>query len=150
MKGFWSHSAAVTLGGAPGSDSWNVSAGAGNILKVLAFTANWTTALAQTLDILLIDEDGIGIQRFASIASATGLKTATIPRLNDDVDTTTSSVHGSSRHVVLAGPDVRLVVSGSGGALNDVFNVRLWAKVSKGPGIITDGFATTATVNEVY
>jgi len=90
-------------------------------------------------------------------ATAAAAPVATIPRLNDDIITTTSSLLVASMDGVwLAGPDVRLRLRVTPGnlAAADTVDLQVVARVLRGRGTWTTtatGLYTEAeSVNEVY
>ena len=109
-----------------------------------------------TMDVDLIDEDANIVVKYVDLASGAA-QSATIPRANVAVDSTTSSLLASSLEgVTLAGPDERLSVSTGGAAQTNTLTLTFKAFVLKGPGTIAvDRSAGTPTagvetVNEVY
>lgn len=132
----------------------DVSAGAGNQIHVTQLTATFSGT--NTLDVDLIDEDAAIILKYVDLASGAA-QSATIPRANVAVDTTTSSLLGTSLDGVwLAGPDVRLAATTGGAAQTNTLTLLILARVSKGPGIVVGGRSggtpnlATPTVNEVH
>lgn len=149
MEGFWAHRTRYTSAGT--ETTVDLTAGVGNVIDILAFRAQATIALTGTLDLDLLDEDNAIVLKFADLAAAAS-PIATIPRLNDDVNSTTSSLAGSSwKGVRLAGADLKLRATTGALALNDTLDILVWARVLAGPGAFTHTFVTVdETVNEVY
>ena len=154
--GVWTFRTQFTSGvGGTTGITHDLSAGAGNVLIVDELLAVGAIAATGTLDIDLIDEDGAIVVKFADLA-ASAAPTATIPRLNDDIlSTSDSNIASSARDsVVLAGPDVRLRITPGNLAANDTVTLTLKARVSKGPGtwtMLSVGLYTEAiSVNEVH
>lgn len=153
--GVWSFRAVLTqdaVGG--GALVLDISAGIGNVVHVTELTATFSGT--NTLDADLIDEDAAIVVKFVDLASGAG-QSATIPRANVAVDSTTSSLLGSSLEGVwLAGSDERLAITTGGAAQTNTLTLLLKARVMKGPGTVvatrsggTPNLAA-ATVNEVY
>ena len=142
------------VGGTTGI-TWDLSAGTGNVIHVLEVRASAVIAATGTLDITLIDEDAAVIVRFADLAAAASPQ-ATIPRLNDDIISSTSADEVSSvGGVWLAGADVRLRVEPGNLAAADTVDFQIVARVMNGPGTLAfaAGAGTAAssiTQNEVF
>jgi len=133
--GVWTFRQQFTSGvGGTTGITHDLSAGAGNVLIVDELLAVGAIAATGTLDIDLIDEDGAIVAKFADLAAATG-PTATVPRLNDDIlSTSDSNLASSEGGVLLAGPDLRLRITPGNLAQNDTVTLSLKARVWKGPG----------------
>ena len=104
---FWSYRTRWTSGvGGTTGITHDLSAGEGNIVHVTQARVAVVIAATGTLDIDLIDEDANIIVKLVDLAAAAA-PNATIPRLNDDILSTTNSPIASSRDGVwLAGPNV--------------------------------------------
>jgi len=116
--------------------------------------ASAVIAATGTLDIDLVDEDAAIIVKFDDLAAAAA-PVATIPRLNDDITTSTNSnLAASVGGVWLAGPDVRLRITPGNLAAADTVDLQVWARVKVLPGTWTTtntGLYTEAeSVDEVY
>ena len=153
--GLWSYRERRTsdVGGTTGI-TWDLAAGDGNIVHVTQVRATAAIAATGTLDIDLIDEDANIIVKFVDLAAGASLN-ATMPRLNDDIVTTTSSLIAVSMDGVwLAGTDLRLRVTPGNLAAADTVDYQILARVKNGPGTLTFASTGTATasitVNEVY
>ena len=152
---FWSYRTRWTSGvGGTTGITHDLSAGLGNVIHVTHARASAVIAGTGTLDIDLIDEDANIIVKFVDLAAAAA-PSATIPRLNDDIVTTTSSLLAASMEGVwLAGADVRLRVTPGNLAAVDTVDLQVWARVKVLPGTWTTtstGVYTEAeTVDEVY
>ena len=152
--GFWAYAHDSTVGLAGSLGNITITAGDGNIIDILGLSTTQVIAATGILDIDLQDEDLNIAVKYVDLAAA-GTNIGTIPRLNDDVNTTTSSLAASSwRGVRLAGSDLALVITPAAGAQNDTLNVRLWGRVKSGPGTVSAAavapVTTTITINEVY
>ena len=153
--GTWNRRTQFTsgLGGTTGI-THTLRAGAGNVLIVTELQALAAIAATGTLDVDYVDEDGAIILKLADLA-ASAAPTATIPRLNDDITSTSDSDLASSLGgVLLAGPDLGLRVTPGNLAQNDTVTLVVKALVSKGPGTWTTGatglYPEVVNVNEVY
>lgn len=153
--GIWSLTRTYTAGlGGASALAHDIAAGAGNVIHITQLHVLCTAAGTATLDIDLIDEDRVSIVKYVDLAAAAA-NDGTIPRLNDDVLTTTDSPLASSHGGVwLAGPDVMLLIVPGNLAQNDTVLIALIAKVMRGPGTEAATFAgayvDATTVNEVY
>jgi len=153
--GFWSYRTRWTSGvGGTTAITHDLSAGVGNVIHVIVVRATGAIAATGTLDIDLIDEDANIIVKLVDLAAA-ATPNASIPRLNDDIISTTNSLLVSSVvGVWLAGPDVRLRVTPGNLAAADTMDLQIIARVLRGRGTWTTtatGLYTEAeTVNEVY
>lgn len=153
--GVWSFRVVLTqdaVGG--GALILDISAGAGNVIHITDLTSTFSGTNTQDID--LIDEDANIVVKYVDLASGAA-QSATIPRANVAVDSTTSSLLASSLEGVwLAGTDERLAISTGGAAQTNTLTLSLKANVMAGPGTVvatrssgTPNLAT-ATVNEVY
>lgn len=155
MDGFWAFRTRWTSGvGGTTGITHDLSAGDGNVMFVKSLRASAVIAATGTLDVDLIDEDNNIVVKYADLAAAAA-PSATIPRLNDDVDSTTSSLLASSwKGVRLAGSDLRLRITPGNLAAADTVDLQVWAFVKSGPGTwttVSTGLYTEAvSVNEVY
>ena len=155
--GLWSYRTRWTSGvGGTTGITHDLSAGEGNVVHVTQARASAVIAATGTLDIDLIDEDAAIIVKLVDLAAAAA-PNATIPRLNDGIITTTSSLLVASMDGVwLAGPDVRLRLRVTPGnlAAADTVDLQVVARVLRGRGTWTTtatGLYTEAeSVNEVY
>ena len=153
--GWWAYRTRWTSGvGGTTGITHDLSAGVGNRIDVKAFRAAAVIAATGTLDLDLVDEDGNIVLKYVDLAAAAA-PVATIPRLNDDVNTTTSSLLGASwKGVVLVGPDLRLRVTPGNLAVADTVDLLVWARCRKGPGTWTTGstglYTEVESVSEVY
>ena len=152
---FWSYRTRWTSGvGGTTGITHDLSAGEGNIVHVTQARVAVVIAATGTLDIDLIDEDAAIIVKLVDLAAAAA-PSATIPRLNDDIITTTSSLLVASMDGVwLAGPDVRLRVTPGNLAAAGTVDLQIWARVKVLHGTWTTtstGLYTEAeSVDEVY
>jgi hypothetical protein len=155
MWGWWSYRTRWTSGvGGTTGITHDLTAGAGNVIFIKAFRATAAIAATGALDVDIIDEDGNITVKYVDLAAAAA-PIATIPRLNDDLNTTTTSLLASSwKGVPLAGADVRLRVTPGNLAATDTVDLQVWALCKNAPGIWTTtstGLYTEAeTVDEVY
>ena len=154
--GLWSYRTRWTSGvGGTTSITHDLSAGAGNRIHVLELRATGAIAATGTLDVDLIDEDDNIVVKLVDLAAAAA-PVATIPRLNDDVDATTSSLLASSKNGVwLAGADLRLRITPGNLAGADTVDLQSLARVERGPGTWALGTAVglytqVESVSEVY
>jgi hypothetical protein len=153
--GYWAFRTRWTSGvGGTTGISHLLSAGAGNVVDILAFRASGVIAATGALDVDLVDEDSNIVVKYADGAAAAA-PSATIPRRNDDLNTTTTSLAASSwRGVRLAGPDLRLRIIPGDLAAADTLDLVLWAEVSRGIGtwsqLATGAYTAAVSVNEVY
>jgi len=153
--GIWSYRTRWTSGvGGTTGITHDLSAGVGNVIHVLQARASAVIAATGTLDIDLIDEDAAIIVKLVDLAAAAA-PNATIPRLNDDILSTTSSqIAASSGGVWLAGPAVRLRITPGNLASADTVDLLVIARVLKGRGTWTTGstglYTEAETVDEVY
>ena|SRR3990167_659696 len=156
---FWSWTGTATqaaVGG--GVVDIDVTAGVGNVVRILYAQAVGVFAAADSLDLFTNDEDGNVIANLGSIAlGGAGTARATHPRATTNIDSTTSSGHVTGMTPVeLAGPDFKLTVLTTALAQNDTAQLLLWAWVKNLPGTISVARSTgtvaaiTPTVNEVY
>ena len=96
-----------------------------------------------------------GLLGIGGIAAAAAAPSATIPHLNDDIISSTSSpVAASTDGVWLAGTDLRLRAVPGTLASGDTVDIQILARVKNGPGTVTFGatglYTQAVTVNEVY
>lgn len=153
--GVWSYRSRWTSGvGGTANVTHDLSAGAGNVIHVTMARGSAVIAATGTFDIDLIDEDGNSIVKLVDLAAAAA-PSATIPRLNDDiVSSTNSPIASSADGVWLAGPDLRLQFAPGNLASADTLDIQILASVLHGPGTITTGatglYTEANTVNEVY
>jgi hypothetical protein len=153
--GLWSFRAVVTQDNvAGGALVLDIAAGVGNVVHITDLTSTFSGTNTQDID--LIDEDANIVVKYVDLASGAG-QSATIPRANVAVDSTTSSLLASSLEGVwLAGSDVRLSISTGGAAQTNTLTLAFTARVMNAPGTVvatrsggTPNLATP-TVNEVY
>ena len=153
--GEWSYTATWTSGvGGTTGITHSISAGAGNMLHIMELKASAAIAATGTLDGVLVDEDGVVIVSFFDLAAAAA-PVGTIPRLNDDVISTSSADEAASTGgVVLAGADLRVQVLPGNLAAADTVTIVIKAKCLKGPGAVTTVktglYTEVIAVNEVY
>jgi hypothetical protein len=153
--GFWSFRAVLTQDNAAGGALiLDISAGTGNVVHITELTATFSGT--NTMDVDLIDEDANIVVKYVDLASGAA-QSATIPRANVAVDSTSSSLLASSLEgVTLAGPDERLAITTGGAAQTNTLTLAFRAEVSRGIGAVTGARSAgtpnlaTATVNEVY
>ena len=152
---FWSYRTRWTSGvGGTTGITHDLSAGEGNIVHVIQARVAVAIAATGTLDIDLIDEDANIIVKLVDLAAAAA-PNATIPRLNDDILSTTNSPIASSRDGVwLAGPNVRFRVTPGNLAAADTVDLQVWARVKVMPGTWTTTstglYTEVESVDEVY
>jgi hypothetical protein len=154
MWGWWSYRTRWASGvGGTTAITHDLSAGAGNVLHVKAFQSLAVIAATGTLDVDLIDEDGNIIVKYVDLAAAAA-PNASIPRLNDDLNTTTSSLLASSWKGVRLAGDVRLRITPGNLASLDTVSLLLWALCKNAPGTWTTTatglYTETESVDEVY
>ena len=153
--GLWSYRAVLTQDAAGGGAlSLRITAGAGNVIHVQQLTATFSGT--NTMDIDLFDEDNNIVVKYVDLASGAA-QSATIPRANVAVDSTTSSLLASSLEGVrLAGTDTKLSILTGGAAQTNTLTLAFVAKVLSGPGVVASTGSggtpnlATPTVNEVY
>jgi hypothetical protein len=119
----------------------DLAAGPGNMIHITQARASAVIAATGTLDIDVIDEDAVIIVKLVDLAAAAA-PSATIPRANVAVDSTTSSLLGSSLEGVwLAGTDIRFRITPGNLAAADTVDLQVVARVQRAPG----GWTTTST-----
>lgn len=154
---FWSWTGTATQSNAAGGVVIiDVTAGLGNVLRVLYAHAVGTFVAADTLTLVLSDEDNNAIVNYSG-PTASGTVDMTFPRAATNVDSTTNTNAASSlKGVELAGPDLKYHVETSALAQNDTVQLLLWTWVKNQAGTISVARSTgtvaapTVTVNEVY
>ena len=156
---FWSWTGTATQTNAGGGIVViDVTAGAGNVVRILYARAVGTFTAADQEAFELADEDNVRIVAFGITAAGSGTQNLTFPRASTDMDSTTDTTvtTGIGTPVKIAGPNVKFDVNTSALAVNDTVQLLLWAWVKNQAGTISVARSTgtvatiSPTVNEVY
>src|SRR3990167_9752702 len=123
---FWSWTGTATQSNAAGGGVViDMTAGIGNVVRVLNARAVGTFGLADNLLFSLFDEDNVEIVRVVDGAAASGTNSTSFPRANTNVDSTTNIINSAALDPVeVAGPDLKWTAWTSAIAQNDTVQDR--------------------------